>query len=447
MRISLRLPAIVFIALFAVGCGSKKIYDESEYYYNSTRVWEVFEYGENESFERAGIELREKLKPIWVRRIEKGNYTKESISGVEEIINHLVPADGMPDEINCAGKQARVALLLHGLYDSPYTMKDLGRFFNGQCYITRYLLLPGHGTVPGDLRALEYIDWVKAVSDVMDETRKDFPDATIAMAGFSTGAGLALNYVLNNPDSIDAVFLFAPLVELSGVRVFGSYVIEALLEYVDKHDERDTFKYESVTANSVIQANKLADTMRVKLRKSELKMPVFITQARHDYTLSAKDTIQLFDSGVFGSKSVFLLYSPHEVAGFERKNCESLSEDLFLNTNKASCDSSFFYETENTRAMIDDYSHMSLTLDASDRHYGIEQGYRYCLQYKSEAKQKACKADTWPRVCHGERAAFGGNYYSDECSRRKATMIRLTSNPGFEHLKKQLEFFMRRYGL
>ena len=45
----------------------------------------------------------------------------------------------------------RGILLTHGLTDSPYFMRDLGAYFQAQGFVVLAVLLPGHGTQPGDL--------------------------------------------------------------------------------------------------------------------------------------------------------------------------------------------------------------------------------------------------------------------------------------------------------
>ena len=53
-------------------------------------------------------------------------------------------------------------LLIHDLGDTPYEMRGLGQRFAAACYLVRAILLPGHGTVPGDLLAVDHRAWVEA---------------------------------------------------------------------------------------------------------------------------------------------------------------------------------------------------------------------------------------------------------------------------------------------
>lgn len=432
------LLLILTVCIMLNGCASNKIYEES--IYNASGVWSNFKYEGPNTFDQNIEELRKDLTITWHDRKKKSQYTVHSYANVDEIVNYLVPNDGAPVTA-CEGYSKGVVLLLHGLYDSPYIMKDLAQYFNTNCFTTRSLLLPGHGTVPGDLRHNHFSEWIDAVSYTIEQIKYKYRGENILLAGFSTGAGLALNHAIEHPSDVKAMFLFAPLVKVSGLNVFGSYVFEAIGEYVQKNEEVDTFKYESVTANSVIQVNMLAESLRCKLQeKRNLDMPIFIAQAWNDYTLSAQEIVALYDDGLFGNKTSLLLYAPKPVSGFLNKDCDDpVTVDIEIN-GKVSCNSSFEYSNSGINATIDDYSHMSLTLSPTDLHYGINQKYRYCLHYKHE---EFCKTRSKPDVCYGERKAFGGAHTSGKCPEDVTQIIRLTSNPRFNHLKTQLDYFLK----
>ena len=55
------------------------------------------------------------------------------------------------------------ALLVHGLTDSPYSMKALAESLQRRGFEVTVLRLPGHGTFPSMLTEMRYRDWVAAV--------------------------------------------------------------------------------------------------------------------------------------------------------------------------------------------------------------------------------------------------------------------------------------------
>jgi len=446
----LKLSFLLILAgiLFSAGCGSKRIYDEKEYLFNPTGVWNDFRYHDYDSYNKATAALRVKLREVWNKRHALGRYTKSKTDSVGEIIDELVPKDGSLAGEDCEGDSKGVAILLHGLYDSPYVMKGLGHFFNRKCYQSRFLLLPGHGTVPGDLNDLSYEQWITAVETIVERTKKEYEGKNIIIAGFSTGAGLALNFTSDHPGQVQALFLFAPLVNLPVNRVLGARLFDTLGEYAQKNEGMDNFKYESVPVDSVLQANQLARLIEGKLQKYNLKIPVFIAQAKNDYILPAEAVIELFNNGAFGPRSVFLLYAPKDdEKGFSFKDCNDPGQDDFSDTNKLACNSSFVHTQSKPDATIDDYSHMSLILPPTDPHYGINGKYRYCLHYRKGTSLKKCRTSDKPDVCYGERGLYRGQHVSEACPVFETVMIRLTSNPKFKHLETQLSNFMREQNL
>ena len=54
-------------------------------------------------------------------------------------------------------------LLLHGMTDSPYTLRHLATMFHAKGFYVLNLRLPGHGTIPAELDRLEWQDWQAAV--------------------------------------------------------------------------------------------------------------------------------------------------------------------------------------------------------------------------------------------------------------------------------------------
>ena len=42
-------------------------------------------------------------------------------------------------------------VLMHDLQESPYQLQELAEYFRERCFVVLVPLLPGHGTVPGDL--------------------------------------------------------------------------------------------------------------------------------------------------------------------------------------------------------------------------------------------------------------------------------------------------------
>jgi esterase/lipase len=96
-----------------------------------------------------------------------------------------------------AGSRGAV-LLLHGLTDSPYSLRSLGQHLAANGFEIVGLRLPGHGTAPSGLVTFRVEDMQAAVRMAMLDLRRQLgPDQPIYVAGYSNGAALAVDYTLS----------------------------------------------------------------------------------------------------------------------------------------------------------------------------------------------------------------------------------------------------------
>ena len=96
------------------------------------------------------------------------------------------------------------ALLLHGLSDSPYSMRSMGEVLHEEGVQVVGLRLPGHGTAPSGLLDVTAADWQAAVRlAVLDVRAKIGPDRPLYLVGYSNGAALAVDYALSALEGTD----------------------------------------------------------------------------------------------------------------------------------------------------------------------------------------------------------------------------------------------------
>lgn len=89
-------------------------------------------------------------------------------------------------------------LLLHGLTDSPYSLRSIGLALVARGYRVVGLRLPGHGTAPTGLLTFEVEDLRAATKLAMRDLRKTLgPARPLHMIGYSNGAALAVSYALD----------------------------------------------------------------------------------------------------------------------------------------------------------------------------------------------------------------------------------------------------------
>jgi alpha-beta hydrolase superfamily lysophospholipase len=133
----------------------------------------------------------------------------------------LAPATGEP---------ARGAvLLLHGLTDSPYSLRSIGEHLAGRGFEVVGLRLPGHGTAPSGLLSFRIEDMQAAVRlAARDLQARGIPDRPLFLVGYSNGAALAAEYALAALDDAAlpkpaGLVLISPAIGVSKLAVVGRF--------------------------------------------------------------------------------------------------------------------------------------------------------------------------------------------------------------------------------
>lgn len=175
------------------------------------------------------------------------------------------------------------ALLMHGLTDSPYSMKAMAESLYARGMAVTVLRLPGHGTLPSMLTEMHARDWHAAVRiaarDIAARTPAGQP---FYIGGYSTGGTLALQYTLDALEDTelrrpDRVLLVSPAIELTRIANlasiidFFSIVPIPVLEKVRWQEvvaEYDPYKFNSFPVNASRQVNQATKALQRTLIKA-----------------------------------------------------------------------------------------------------------------------------------------------------------------------------------
>ena len=176
------------------------------------------------------------------------------------------------------GKVKGGALLLHGLTDSPYSLRRIGEILHARGFYVLGLRLPAHGTVPGALTKVRWEDWVAAsrigARHVRNRIGKDLP---FVIAGYSNGGALAVKYALDAMSdstlpSPDRLFLFSPeigitpLASISNIdRIISFLPYFAKFKWLSIEPEYDPYKYNSFPKNAGQQAFEITAALHEQL--------------------------------------------------------------------------------------------------------------------------------------------------------------------------------------
>ena len=129
-----------------------------------------------------------------------------------------------------AGSPAGAVVLLHGLTDSPYSMRGVARRYRDRGYVAVAIRLPGHGTVPAGLTDVDWRAWSQATRLAVREARRRVPaPAPLHVVGYSNGGALAMKYALDALDDgslprPDRIVLISPMIGVTSMARFAGVV-------------------------------------------------------------------------------------------------------------------------------------------------------------------------------------------------------------------------------
>ena len=183
---------------------------------DNTRIRTLDDYMRNE--ERVFEQLRERVYAR-IDAEDRGMLNRYSARSLSDP-SHYSTNWNRTIELPVASAQ-RGALLVHGLSDSPYSLRALAQRLHAEGYHVVVLRLPGHGTAPSGLLDVEWSDWAAAVRIAARHLRERIgTEAPLYFVGYSTGAALAVEYALERVAGadlprVDGLVLLAPAIGVS----------------------------------------------------------------------------------------------------------------------------------------------------------------------------------------------------------------------------------------
>jgi esterase/lipase len=348
-----------------------------------------------------------------------------------EVVEQRAPFELVPDPARCArpaeGRHAQAALLIHGLGGTPYEMRALGVRLAAACYLVRAILLPGHGTVPGDLLDLGAEEWLEAtrlgamsLAGVADE---------VVLLGFSEGGTLALDYALAEDEegaapALGGLVLLAPaLAPPGGIagfarRYFSLGRASSTHSFAQLLPDDEPVRYGSIARNAELQAIALID--RLDQQDQLLELPVFMALTAADAETDPVAARRWFCRHLVGPRRL-VWYAEGEQAPGE--DCR-------------------FVETRAGAAppAVLDLAHRALPIAPDDPHYGSAGDQLDCGHYYYETD-----TPNW-LLCldPGKTPANSQIRYGEitQSNLSEHVMRRLTYNPDFDGLAGEILDFL-----
>jgi len=170
--------------------------------------------------------------------------------------------------------------MLHGLSDSPYSMRSLAKSLHSKNAWVLGLRLPGHGTAPAGLTGVEWQDFTAAVRLAARYIKaKIGEDIPLYLVGYSNGAALALEYTFSQmlgeqlPKPAGMVFI-SPAVQVSPLAAFArlNLYLASLpglekLAWLSIEQEYDPFKFNSFALNAGDQIYQLTRRLKQQIKQ------------------------------------------------------------------------------------------------------------------------------------------------------------------------------------
>ena len=196
-----------------------------------------------------------------------------------------------------------VAVLLHGLTDSPYSMLSTAQTLAGAGYNVVVPRMPGHGFAVGGLLQARWEDWTAAVRIAIRHAMT-LPgnEKGLLLGGYSNGGLLAIDYALACDDMADlpcptGIVLLSPAIAVSKAAIVTNlHPALSWLPYFEQFrwlsilPEVDPFKFTSFPKRAAWEVFRVSTRMHKQLAipaEVEKLPPVLTFQSVVDNTVSA----------------------------------------------------------------------------------------------------------------------------------------------------------------
>lgn len=233
------------------------------------------------------------------------------------------------------GTPRGAVVLLHGLTDSPYSLRHVAEIYRKAGFVALGIRLPGHGGVPAGLTNVAWPDWLAAARLAAREARRRAgPGQPLHLVGYSNGGALAMKYALDAlVDSAlprpDQIVLVSPMIGVTSFARFASIagwpaIFPAFAEaaWLSVVPEYNPFKYNSFPVNAAAQSYSLTEALQAAIREQarngviEGLAPVLTFQSVMDVTVSTPAVLSSLYAHLPDNGSEIVLFDLNRAATF-----------------------------------------------------------------------------------------------------------------------------------
>jgi alpha-beta hydrolase superfamily lysophospholipase len=291
--------------------------------------WDTYLRAENDIFDSLRVHVSGNLTPeerVPLNRYFEGSPVYPGRFSRDWNRSYALEPNGVP---------RGAVVLLHGLTDSPYSLRHIAWRYQDRGFIVIAIRLPAHGTVPGALTDIEWETWSAATRLAIREARRRAPPMTpLHIVGFSNGGSLALKYALDaiqNPElkQADRIVLISPMVGITRFARFAGlaglpafFPAFAKAAWLSILPEFNPFKYNSFPVNGARQSYRLTEALQSQIARDEregrlIALPPILTfQSVMDFTVSTPAVLSALYAHLPSNGSEIVLFDVNRSVKF-----------------------------------------------------------------------------------------------------------------------------------
>lgn len=323
----------------------------------------------------------------------------------------LLPAADCPRTAD--GKSQRGILLTHGLLESAFSMREFGAFMQSQCFHVLGMLLPDHGSRPGDFLSTEWQEYSAAVAfgaRVLGSKAEQ-----VLLGGHSVGGALSILEATRNAD-VAGLILFAPALAITDAARYARFIVPLGTlfpgaAWVGLEPDEALYRYESLTFTAASETWELMQAVKEAENPQVQSLPILTIASMEDSTVSTPAILDFMQRNN-NSASRTLLYSQHALAERDRVKVVPGAD---------------------SEQGILSLSHLGLMNSSANSYYGRDGDYRNCGHYGASMTEAftACKS--------GAR-----DWYGETTSENRAAGVleRIAFNPYYEAMTQEVQAFL-----
>lgn len=327
----------------------------------------------------------------------------------------LASPSELPLDSACNDEAAGIAILVHGLADTAFSMRDIGQVLAEVCFRSRVVLLPGHGTRAGDLLTTRLRDWENTISYLIDQAASE--SETVLLVGFSLGGVLTLDAALQNQNTVDGVIGISPAYYLSSARLARwAKLVAPVARWVDRGVADDSMRYEAMPTRGVAETWSAMKQLHRRLNTSgSVDIPWMLAQSMDDAVVVPSQNEALWKSKAVNPDSRLIRFVSTQTFAEEEK---------IINLPGSS-------ESNQVIAL----THLAIHQSPDNPRYGLKGSYRNCGGTMPRNQD-------WVQQCQQSESVWYGLWGTEPQPGQALAFS--TFNPSFQQFANEIKQFATR---